>query len=408
MTEQNGCVYLVGAGCGPADWITVQGQRLLMRCDAVVYDDLIDPALLALAPPSAALIPVGKRCGRHSVPQAQTNQILIAQAGLGRVVVRLKGGDPFVFGRGGEEIEALQQAGVPYAVVPGISSAVAIPGAAGIPVTHRRLSRSFHVITAHTAEGDGAPGSLDALARLDGTLVFLMGLARLAPLATGLMAAGRAPDTPAAVVSGGNAPCPCTVRGTLADIAAKADAARVQPPAVIVVGAVAALDFAPALRPPLPDGPQAWGAAATAAPRTAVTPATPAFAPGTLADGAPHWIVLTSANVVRGFWAWLRAKRLDVRRLHACRFAVADAAAKQALEDFGICPDLRPQQDTGEGLGRALCAAVAPGEDVFLFCLAESAPVLNELLTRHNIPCRNVPMDPLAAGPAAPAGGLLL
>ena len=241
--HKKGFVYLVGAGCGSADLITVRGLRLLQSCDAVVYDDLIDPALLAQAA-HAEQHPAGKRCGRHSMPQSEINSLLVRLGQSGKTVVRLKGGDPFVFGRGGEEFLALQAAGVPCEEVPGISSCIAVPAAAGIPVTHRGASRSFHVITGHTAQtGDTLPESLEALAALHGTLVFLMGLNSLEQIAARLTAAGKPPETPAAVVSGGNAPHPATVRGTLADIAEKARAARVQAPAVIVVGAAAALEL---------------------------------------------------------------------------------------------------------------------------------------------------------------------
>ena len=212
--HKKGFVYLVGAGCGSADLITVRGLRLLQSCDAVVYDDLIDPALLAQAA-HAEQHPAGKRCGRHSMPQSEINSLLVRLGQSGKTVVRLKGGDPFVFGRGGEEFLALQAAGVPCEEVPGISSCIAVPAAAGIPVTHRGASRSFHVITGHTAQtGDTLPESLEALAALHGTLVFLMGLNSLEQIAARLTAAGKPPETPAAVVSGGNAPHPATVRGT--------------------------------------------------------------------------------------------------------------------------------------------------------------------------------------------------
>ena len=168
MTENSGRVYLVGAGCGPAEWITLQGYRLLQSCDAVVYDDLIAPELLDAAPLQAQKIYMGKRLGRRCAAQAEISQTLIALAQAGKAVVRLKGGDPFVFGRGGEEVQALQAAGIPFEVVPGISSAIAIPGQAGIPVTHRGVSRSFHVVTAHTK--DGSSDQLDALAGAEGTL----------------------------------------------------------------------------------------------------------------------------------------------------------------------------------------------------------------------------------------------
>lgn len=235
-----GKVYLVGAGCGAADLITVRGLRLLERCGAVVYDDLLDQALLDAAPEGAEKIYVGKRRGRHSMAQEDINALLIAKAREGKQVVRLKGGDPFVFGRGGEEALALQAAGIAWEYVPGVTSAVAVPGAAGIPVTHRGVSRSFCVVTARTADSaDGLPENLEELAHLPGTLVFLMGLSRLEEIARGLTGAGLPPDTPVAVIGGKNAPR--TIRGTLGDIAERAREAAA--PAVIVVGGTAGMDL---------------------------------------------------------------------------------------------------------------------------------------------------------------------
>ena len=237
-----GKVYLVGAGCGAADLITVRGLRLLEGCGAVVYDDLLDQALLDAAPEGAEKIYVGKRRGRHSMAQEDINALLIAKAREGKQVVRLKGGDPFVFGRGGEEALALQAAGIAWEYVPGVTSAVAVPGAAGIPATHRGVSRGFHVVTAHTADSpDGLPSHLEELARLPGTLVFLMGLSRLEEIARRLIGAGLPGDTPAAVVFGKNAPR--AVRGTLENIAERAREAGAEAPAVIVAGGTAGMDL---------------------------------------------------------------------------------------------------------------------------------------------------------------------
>ena len=235
-----GQVFLVGAGCGRADWITVRGLACIRRCDALVYDDLIDKALLEEAPAEAERIYMGKRAGRHSAGQREINERLIGLARQGRTVVRLKGGDPFLFGRGGEELAALQQAGIPCEVVPGIPSALGIPAQAGIPVTCRGLSRSVHIVAGHTADTpDGLP-ELAPLAVLEGTLVFLMGLRQLERIADGLMAAGKAPDTPVAVLAGGNAPEAFALCGRLDTIARQSQAACIQPPAVIVIGPAAA------------------------------------------------------------------------------------------------------------------------------------------------------------------------
>ena len=247
-----GCVYLVGAGCGRADLITLRGLRLLQCCDVVVYDDLIDRHLLEAAPQAAERLYVGKRLGRHSTPQEEISRLLVKKALEGKVVIRLKGGDPFVFGRGGEEMEALLSAGIPCEEVPGITSAVAIPAAVGIPVTHRGVSRSFHVITGHTFDERGEPaGGWGTLANLEGTLVFLMGLANLEGIADGLLSAGKRAETPAAVISSGMGPRPVAVRAPLAQLAEKTRAAELKAPAIILVGPTAALDFSATVEHPL-------------------------------------------------------------------------------------------------------------------------------------------------------------
>lgn len=240
---KTGGVLLVGAGCGSSDLITVRGLRAIRQAQVLVYDDLIDQKLLEHASERCERIYVGKRYGRHSRTQEQIQSLLIQKAREGGLVVRLKGGDPFVFGRGMEEMMALRSAGILAAYIPGISSCVAIPALAGIPVTHRAVSRSFHVIAGHQAGQDLAMCSgidFAALSRLEGTLVFLMGLGQLSEIAQGLIGAGKEASTPAAVVHGTFGASVETVRGRLDEIAAKAQEAGVQTPAVIVVGDVAA------------------------------------------------------------------------------------------------------------------------------------------------------------------------
>lgn len=234
-----GRVHLVGAGCGSADLITVRGLRLVQSCDALVYDELIDKALLDAAPPWAEKIAMGKRAGKESARQEDIIETMISLARQGKTVVRLKGGDPYLFGRGGEEQLALQAAGIVWDEVPGIPSAIGIPAQFGIPVTHRNVSRSLHIITAHTADTGGLPPDMEKYAQLEGTLVFLMGLGKLSLIAESLMKNGKSPSTPAAVLSGGNAPNPVCIRGTLETIAQLAK--DVQPPAIILVGEVAAM-----------------------------------------------------------------------------------------------------------------------------------------------------------------------
>lgn len=403
-----GTVYLIGAGCGPAGLITLRGMTCLGRCGAVVYDDLIDPGLLDLAPDGALKIYVGKRQGKPSPNQEEINAQLISLAREGMAVARLKGGDPFVFGRGGEEALALQEAGIPWEVIPGISSAIAIPEMAGIPVTHRGLSRSLHIVAGHTAgPGDGLPSDLDRLAGLEGTLVFLMGLKQLPQIARRLLDAGKPPDTPAAVISGGSAPRHTAVRGPLSRIAELA--AQVRPPAVIVVGRTAGLDLTPPpgpldgvlvgltgtaeLQGKLSDSLSALGARVVPAARTLVRELPVAFDLSELADERKsRWIVLTSANGVRLFFQRLFEAGLDLRQLHACKFAVIGPATGRKLEERGIRPDLCPQEHTSRGLGLALRAAVRKEEEVLLFRSDQGSSLLPALLTQAGLTVREVPL----------------
>jgi uroporphyrin-III C-methyltransferase len=232
-------VFLVGAGPGDPGLLTVRGADVLRRADVVIYDRLIGPELLELAPRGAELIDVGKSPGT-SHHQARINARLIEHGRTGRLVVRLKGGDPFVFGRGGEEAEALRTAGVGYEVVPGVSSAFAAPAAAGIPVTHRGLASSVTVVTGHRGDPTATTGvAWDALGRAGGTLVVLMGMSERQRIADELMAGGRAGDTPVAVVHWGTTRDQRVVRSTLADLAS----VDLPAPAAIVIGPVAGLDL---------------------------------------------------------------------------------------------------------------------------------------------------------------------
>ena len=233
-------VYLVGAGPGDPGLITARGLDLVRRADVLVYDRLAGARLVAEAPPGCLLLDAGKAPGRQAMTQDETNAALVEHGRTGRTVVRLKGGDPFVFGRGSEEAEALRAAGVPYEVVPGITSSIAVPAYAGIPVTHRGVATRFTVVTGHEDPTKGA-SDVDwaALARVGGTLVVLMGVGRLGEIADALVAGGRDAATPVAVVRDGTLGSQETVTGTLATIAT--DAAAVRPPAVVVVGDVVAL-----------------------------------------------------------------------------------------------------------------------------------------------------------------------
>jgi uroporphyrin-III C-methyltransferase len=237
-----GVVYLVGAGPGDPDLITVRGMELLRQADVVVYDRLIAPELLRQARGDAELVYVGKASCHHTLPQCEINQLLIDRARCGKQVVRLKGGDPFIFGRGGEEALALVAAHIPFEVIPGVTSAVAVPAYAGIPVTHREVASSVTFITGHE-DANHIESGIDwaRLAGCKGTLVFLMGVTNLPTIIKELVENGRPLDTPVAMIERGTLPNQRVIVGTLADIHERARAAHIMPPAITVVGEVVAL-----------------------------------------------------------------------------------------------------------------------------------------------------------------------
>lgn len=232
-----GKVILVGAGPGDPDLITLKGAKSLQKADVVVYDRLVHPDLLDIAQPWAERIYVGKAPKLHRTPQEAINAVLVSRAREGKLVVRLKGGDPFVFGRGGEECLVLAQAGISFEIVPGISSALAVPAYAGIPVTQRHVAQSFTVVTGHTASGDFGTDWDDLPTR--GTLVILMGVRHLPQITKKLIAAGRDPETAAATIRWGTTAAQVTVTGTLATIAERAE--MMAPPAITVIGDVVTL-----------------------------------------------------------------------------------------------------------------------------------------------------------------------
>lgn len=235
-----GRVFLVGAGPGDPDLLTVKAARLLGEAEVVLFDKLVGPGVLALANPRARMLDVGKRCGRHSLQQAAINRLIHLHARAGRMVVRLKGGDPFVFGRGGEELESLRAAGVPVEVVPGITTALAVGAQLQVPLTHRNVARSLHLLTAHTKDAALPEHDWAALAR-GGTLAVYMGVRTLPLLAARLLAAGMPPETPAVAVQSATLPEERRVPGTLGCIAGRVAALADGGPTFVLIGAVAAM-----------------------------------------------------------------------------------------------------------------------------------------------------------------------
>ncbi|MCI7767127.1 MAG: uroporphyrinogen-III C-methyltransferase [Oscillospiraceae bacterium] len=398
-----GKVYIVGSGCGDADLITIRGAYALGQADCIVYDDLIDKRLLGFAPENAEAVFVGKRMGKHSETQDVINGILVKKALEGKTVVRLKGGDPFVFGRGGEEAEALSREDIPFEIIPGISSCIAVPELAGIPVTHRRVSRSFHVITAHTAE-DIPDGYFGKYAALDGTLVFLMGLNSLKRLTDELMDGGLSADMPAAVISKGGSPEQRTVRGRLADIAEYVQKENITAPAVILVGETAALDYSNTLEKKL-DGISvtvtgtkdlvdkltkkiyALGGSAYPLPVVRISE----YEDNARFDRALEnisdysYIALTSANGAEIFLERMKRLNIDVRRLSRHKIAVVGRPTGERLKSAGIIPDLVPDTYTVEALGRLLAENVKNGERVLILRAEQGSVILNKILDGSGI-----------------------
>ncbi len=408
-------VYLVGAGPGDPGLLTRRGGEVLAAADVVVYDRLAAPGLLDLAPATATRTSVGKAPGAVEATQDQINALLVEHGRAGRHVVRLKGGDPFVFGRGGEEAEALLAAGVAFEVVPGITSAIAAPAYAGIPVTHRGLATHVTIVTGHEDPTKGHHDvDWDQLARTGGTLVVLMGAARLAAIADRLLAGGLPPDTPVAAVQRGTSPDQRTRRATLATIGDAPLAA----PAAIVIGAVAGLDLAwfeqrplfgrtvvvtrareqaSGLRTHL----ETLGARVVELP-TIVVEALPVELPP-LADYG--WLVLTSTNGVDAFFdAGLAPAGLDARALGGVRVAAIGSATAAALARRGVNADLVPERFVAEALLDAF-PDPTPSADRVLVARAEQArDVLVDGLTRRGYQVDIVPLYrtvPAAPDPAA-------
>ncbi len=370
-------VVLLGGGPGDPGLLTRAGADWLARAEVVVYDRLASPELLDLAPPSAERIYAGKAPGGHAMTQEQINATLVEQGRAGRRVVRLKGGDPFVFGRGGEEAAALAEAGVPYCVVPGITAAIGACAYAGIPLTDRRWASSVALVTGH--EDPDRPGSRmnwSALAGID-TVVFYMGVGNLAHIAERLIEAGRPPATPTALVERGTTPAQRTVLATLASVAERAAEQRVQAPALLVVGEVARLAERLAWRAPLPlagrtvlvtrSRQQAsalagrlreLGAAVIEAPTIAIEPPEDfSTIDAALARLGEYGLVaFTSANGVEAFLARGRTLGLDGRALAGVRLAAVGPATAEAMRKAFLEPDVVPEVFTADALAAALAS----------------------------------------------------
>ncbi|MCL0103231.1 uroporphyrinogen-III C-methyltransferase [Dehalococcoidia bacterium] len=376
-----GRVYLVGVGPGDPGLITLKGLHCLEKADVIIYDHLVNKGLLNKVRQEAELIYVGKQAGVHLMPQEEINALLVARARQGKTVVRLKGGDPFILGRGGEEAEALAAEGIPFEIVPGVTSTTAAPAYAGIPVTHRGIFPSFAVITGH----EDSP----RIAANTDTLVFLMGVANLASITERLIENGRLPATPVALVQWGTTSRQHVVEGSLADIVSRAGEANIGSPAVLIVGEVVKLrhklrwfenkplfakrilvtrgrEQAAALSEIL----SLEGAEPIELPTIEIKP----VANGNLLDDVLsrlpefHWILFTSVNGIESFFAHLHQHGLDSRKLHRLKVCAIGEVTATVLRRYGIQPDLIPPEYSSRGIIACLKEEGIKGKRLLLPC----------------------------------------
>jgi uroporphyrinogen III methyltransferase / synthase len=371
----NGMVYLVGAGPGDAGLLTLRGAELLGRADVVVYDALVNPELLRYVPKPAEVIFGGKRARGHAISQEDLNQLLISKAREGKIVVRLKGGDPYVFGRGGEEAEELSDAGVPFEVVPGVSSFVAVPNYAGVPLTHRDFCSRLTLITGHE-DPNKEISSIDweQVARTPGTKVVMMGTDRVGQIAETLVKHGLAPETPIAMIRWGTTGRQQSIDGTLASIGQVAAAAKIEPPTVTVIGEVVKLRSklnwferrplfgqrvvvtrAREQAGPLSQQLRELGAEVLEVPTIRFEPPTEkkALVDALLELNSYDWLIFTSPNGVTTFFEYFFRQFHDMRDLGGARIAAVGPATARKLKELHLQVDLMPEEALGSAVAEA-------------------------------------------------------
>jgi len=385
---EKGKVYLVGAGPGDPGLLTLRAKECIGRADVIVYDELANRVFLDFASANAELIYAGKKAGCHALSQHEINTVIVEKAREGRCVVRLKGGDPFIFGRGGEEAQELVKAGISFDVVPGVTSAIAVPAYAGIPLTHRDFTTSVAFITGHEDPGKGESAiAWDRLAGGVGTLVFLMGVGNLPAIAKSLMDHGRAPETPVAVIQRGTVASQRTITGPLGQIAVRAEREGIRPPAIIVVGDVVKLrgelnwfeervlfgkrivvtrarEQASEFLAALSD----LGAECIEFPTIEIVPpeSWDSLDRAIRSLGAYEWVVFTSVNGVKSFFQRLDALGRDVRDLKGIRIAAIGPKTGDAVREKGIRLDLMPDEYRAEAVVEAFKKEGVRGRGILL------------------------------------------
>ena len=402
---KTGQVILVGAGPGDPELLTLKGRRAIESADVVVYDRLVGPAILDLIPDHAQRINVGKEPSHHAVPQEQINQILLEKALEGNQVVRLKGGDPFLFGRGGEELELLNQHGVPFQEIPGITSAIAVPAYAGIPVTHRDCCSSLHIVTGHQRAGQPLDINFRALVEAKGTLVFLMGVKALGEICQGLLDGGMSPNMPAAVVEKGTTPSQRVTLSTLGSLPEAAKENHVTSPAIIIVGEVCEytqqfdwFDQLPlkgkrvvVTRPKERAGTlsqrlRSLGADVTEFPCIETHPRIPCPEMEEAVDqiGRYEWLVFTSPAGVSTLMDFLDRTDRDVRALGPIKLAAIGPGTDRELRKHGLRADLIPEVYDSDHLGQGL-ADTKPSGKVLILRAEWGTQALTDALDRATI-----------------------
>ncbi len=421
-----GKVYIIGAGPGDYKLLTLKAAEAIKKSEVIVYDRLIDSNVLGFADNGAEFVYVGKQPQRHQVPQKEINQILLKYANEGKTVARVKGGDPFLFGRGGEECEYLHKNGIEFEVVPGITSSIAVPAYAGIPVTHREYASSLHIITGHHSAERESTGNrksvmnrecardkessplcdFETLAKQEGTLVFLMGVKNISEICSGLMKFEKAPGTPVAVIENGTKPEQRVITGILSDITEKCEQYKVKSPAVIVVGEVAKLsenlswygkgvlsgNRIITTRPAgqsdaLVKGLEANGAHVTEFPVIKITELQES---GRLERALNRlnsysWLIFTSANGVAIFFKQLSLLRLDIRKLYGIKIAVIGSATEKALISKGLYPDYVPEKFSTRELLSGLLEKIDSSDKILLIDSELSRPELTEGFKKYSI-----------------------
>lgn len=409
-----GKVYLIGAGCGEADLITVRGLKKLLQADVVLYDALLSEQLLEFLPENVDKIPVGKRFNQKSTPQEKINELMIDKAKSGKIVARLKGGDPYVFGRGGEEAQALENAQIPYEVISGISSAIAVPASAGIPVTHRQVSRSLTVLTGSSVNDknfeEHSKIDYKALVELGGTIVFLMGYHHIEEIITNFINAGISLDMPCAIISKGCTKQQNVIKGNIKNILEKVKKEDIKAPVIIIVGECVNLnlktwDFYENFEQNVDKiCENDWGNI-----KIGVT-GTENFAQKLIAkikekngeildlsflevaqtnENLPDfknytWIIFTSQNGIEQFFMKLKNENKDIRLLSHLKFGVIGSGTAEKLEEYCIYPDLIPSSFDSKNLGETLVRKLNRDDKILLCRASDGSKELIDILEKNN------------------------